>query len=104
MEKSNPFNNEGENVNYCNYWSSCSLKVKQGYDIARNSTLQHRCKRNKNRVLRLWWHMSLILALRRQRQTNLCVRGQPGLHSKPCLEGGKGVASKLCGIITHDNK
>jgi hypothetical protein len=30
---------------------------------------------------RWWGHMPLISALRRQKLANLCVQGQPGLHS-----------------------
>jgi hypothetical protein len=29
-----------------------------------------------------WWHMPLIPALRRQRQADFWIRGQPGLQSK----------------------
>jgi hypothetical protein len=48
---------------------------------------------------REWWRTPLIPALRRQRQTDFSVRGQPGLQSefqdsqglteKPCLEKKK---------------
>jgi hypothetical protein len=47
----------------------------------------------------MWWGMPLIPALRRQRQVDFWVRGQPGLQSefkdsqgyteKPCLEKQK---------------
>jgi hypothetical protein len=46
-----------------------------------------------------WWRTPLILALRKQRQTDFLVQGQPGLRSefqdsqddteKPCLEKKK---------------
>jgi hypothetical protein len=29
-----------------------------------------------------WWHMPLIPALRRHRQKDLCIRGQPSLQSE----------------------
>jgi hypothetical protein len=48
---------------------------------------------------RAWWRTPLIPALRRQRQVDFWVRGQPGLQSelqdnqsykkKPCLEKNK---------------
>jgi hypothetical protein len=48
---------------------------------------------------RVWWRTPLVPALRRQRQADFWVRGQPGLQSefqdsqgyteKPCLEKPK---------------
>lgn len=34
---------------------------------------------------RAWWHSTLILALRKQRQVDLCVPGPPSLHRKKTL-------------------
>jgi hypothetical protein len=37
----------------------------------------------KNKILgRAWWHKPLISALRRQRQVDFWVQGQPGLQSE----------------------
>jgi hypothetical protein len=54
---------------------------------------------------RAWWHMPLIPALRRQRQVDFWVRGQPGLQSefqdsqnykeKPCLGKKKLLLSHM---------
>jgi hypothetical protein len=54
-----------------------------------------------------WWRTPLIPALRRQRQVNFWVRGQPGLQSefqdsqgyteKPCLEETKKKSIDLNG-------
>jgi hypothetical protein len=42
---------------------------------------KHTSKQNTNKH-RVWRYVPLILAPRRQRQADLCVQGQPGLHSK----------------------
>jgi hypothetical protein len=67
-------------------------KQKRGTSIASPSMI----KANKGRV---WWCTPLIPALRRQRQVDFWVRGQPSLQSefqdsqryteKPCLEKPK---------------
>jgi hypothetical protein len=59
-------------------------------------------KNNKNS--RTWWYTPLIPALRRLRQADFCIRGQPGLQSefqnsqgyteKPCLEKNKKTKNK----------
>ena len=41
---------------------------------------------------RHWWHMPLITALGRQRQTDFWVQSQPGLHSE--LQDSKGYIEK----------
>jgi hypothetical protein len=57
-----------------------------------------------------WWRMPLIPALRKQRQSDFWVRGQPGLESefrdsqgyaeKPCLEKTKNKkTNKKCEFI-----
>jgi hypothetical protein len=41
-----------------------------------------------------WWHMPLVPALGRQRQVDLCVRGQPGLQSE--FQDSQGYTEKPC--------
>ena len=41
-----------------------------------------------------WWHMPLIPALRRQRQVDFWVQGQPGLQSK--FQDSQGYTEKPC--------
>jgi hypothetical protein len=41
-----------------------------------------------------WWHMPLIPALGRQRQTDFWVRGQPGLQSE--FQDSHGYTEKPC--------
>ena len=41
-----------------------------------------------------WWHMPLIPALRRQRQADFWVQGQPGLQSE--FQNSQGYAEKYC--------
>jgi hypothetical protein len=41
-----------------------------------------------------WWHMPLIPALRRQRQADFWVRGQPGLRSE--FQDSQGYTEKPC--------
>jgi hypothetical protein len=66
--------------------------------------LHHQTAWWKCRVAGQWWRTPLIPALRRQRQADLWVRGQPGLHSefqdsqgyteKPCLKKNKKQTNK----------
>jgi hypothetical protein len=43
---------------------------------------------------RVWWRMPLIPALRRQRQADFWVRGQPGLQSE--FQDSQGYTEKPC--------
>jgi hypothetical protein len=41
-----------------------------------------------------WWRMPFIPALRRQKQVDFCVPGQPGLHSE--FQDSQGYTEKSC--------
>jgi hypothetical protein len=50
--------------------------------------------RAKELSARQWWCSSLIRALRKQRQADFWVRGQPGLQSE--FQDSQGYKEKLC--------
>ena len=56
--------------------------------------------------IKLWsqarWHMPLIPALRRQRQADFWVRGQPGLQSE--FQDSQGYTEKPCLEKNNNNK
>jgi hypothetical protein len=51
-----------------------------GYTYKNKLTKKQKTKQNF--LGRVWWCTPVIPALRRQRQADFCVRGQPGLQSE----------------------
>jgi hypothetical protein len=49
-----------------------------------------------------WWWTPLIPALRKQRQADFCIRGQPGLQSE--FQDSQGYTEKPCLKKTKQNK
>lgn len=63
----------------------------------------HTCFQNNRNKLAGWWrHIPLISALRRQKEFNLWVRGQPGLYSE--FQDSQGYGEKRCLKNKQTNK
>jgi hypothetical protein len=94
------------------FWH-CNIESSTKFTLQNTTVELHNNKKTQGRE---WWRKPLIPALRRQRQANFWVRGQPGLQSefqdsqgyteKPCLEKNKQTKKnpkkkKFQDILTH---